>query len=166
LFGVGLDNVDFLTPEELEKNSPEEQAEITALRRANVKKFLFEMYVIAILTALSMFGWDDDEKDSFVLYHIVRLKRELSTFFSPTEAWSVLRSPTVALDTIERFTQSIYSLTVGVASGESFEEYKQGPNRGEMRIWAQLENQIPVWSQRNQFVELDRKINLIERGWK
>jgi hypothetical protein len=167
LFGMGLDNYDFLTESEKKFFSASEQEEITKLRRANVKKFLFELYVIAALAALAMFGWDeDDDKDSFILYHIVRLKRELSTFFSPTEAWSTLRSPTVALDTIQRLGQFVESVTVGVATGEAFEEYKQGPSQGEVKLWSQLQNKIPVWSQRNQFTELDRKIDLIERGWK
>lgn len=167
IIGLGLRDEDLLTPAEQETLSEEQQKELADLRRANVKKTLFELYLIAGLAALAFFGWDeDDDRDSFVLYHIVRLKRELSTFFSPTEAWSVLRSPTVALDTIQRFGQFVDSVTTGVVTGEAFEDYKQGPNKGEMKIWSQLQNKIPFWAQRNQFTDLDRKIDLIERGWK
>jgi hypothetical protein len=165
LIGLG-ETTDYLTEEERKGLTEEQRNDLSSLRKANIRKFIFEMYLIAALAALAMFGWDDDEKDSFVLYHIVRLKRELSTFFSPTEAWSVLRSPTVALDTIQRLAQFTDSVTTGLMSGEAFEEYKQGPNRGEIRIWSQLQNKIPVWSQRNQFEEFDRRIDLIERGWK
>lgn len=167
IFGVGLNNYDFLTAEERSNLSQEEQDDLTNLRRSNTKKFLFEVYTIAALSALVMFGWDDDDdKDSIILYHLVRLKRELMTFFSPTEAWSVLRSPTVALDTIEKFSEFVGSVAVGTWTGRSFKDYESGPNKGEMRIWAQLQNKIPVWSQRNQFTDLDKKIDLIDRGWK
>ncbi len=167
IFGIGLNNYDFLTAQEREELSAEEQEDLTNLRRANTKKFLFEVYTIAALSALVMFGWDeDDDKDSIVLYHIVRLKRELMTFFSPTEAWGVLRSPTVALDTIERLAEFTGSVAFGVWTGRAFEDYESGPSKGETRIWAQLQNKVPVWSQRNQFEGLDKKIDLMDRGWK
>lgn len=162
LVGLGLDTHDFLSPQEREDLNEEQKKDLTDLRRSNLKKAIFEAYLIASLTALAMFGWDEDEKDSFVLYHIVRLKRELSTFFSPTEAWSTLRSPTVALDTIQRLGQFVSF----VVSPEGYEEYKQGPNKGEVKAWAAIQNKIPLWAQRNQFNDLDRKIDLIERGWK
>lgn len=165
LINLGPDH-DFLTEVERDELTEEQKNELTNLRKANMRKFMFELYLITALAALAMFAWDEDEKDSFLLYQIVRLKRELSTFFSPTEAWSVLRSPTIAYDTIQRLGQFVNTTTTGILSGEAFEEYKQGPSKGEVKIWSQLQNKIPVWSQRNQFEEFDRRIDLIERGWK
>lgn len=169
LVGRGLNSADLLTEEEKQKSS-EEQEELASLRRANIKKFLFEMYVIAGLSALSMLGWDDDDdKDSFALYHIIRLRRELTTYFSPTTAWDVLRSPTVALDTIEKaseFTWGIVSTPILLLEGKDLPEYEQGINKGEKKIWVQLQNKVPIWNQRHQFDDFDNRIDLIERGWK
>ena len=165
LIGRGLKTEDLLSTEEKAKLSEEEQIELANLRRSNIKKMLFEMYLISALAALAMLlgGDNDDDETGFLVYQIVRLKRELSTFFSPTEAWSTLRSPSVALDTIQRFTNFVGS-TVDFTNWQ--EEYEQGPNKGENKVWAAIQNQIPIWSQRNQFVDLDRKADLIERGWR
>ncbi len=131
-----------------------------------MRKFIFELYLIAALSAVAALGWDDDNDDSFILYQLVRLKRELMTFVSPTEAWSVLRNPTVMLDTIQRLSQFVMTSTVGVVTGEAFEQYEQGPHKGETKLKAHFLNQLPGASMRNQFKEFDRRIDLIERGWK
>lgn len=170
LIGRGLKTEDLLSEEERQKLSADAQEELASLRRANIKKFLFEMYVIAGLTALAMLGWDDDDdRDSFALYHIIRLRRELTTYFSPTTAWDVLRSPTVALDTIEKaseFTWGIVSAPVLLLQGKELPEYEQGVNKGQKKISVQIQNKIPIWSQRHQFTDFDKRIDLIERGWK
>lgn len=163
---MGVNDPKKLLSEEELQLSEEKQADLIDLRKANLRKFIFEAYLIAAISALAMFGWDDDEKDSFVLYQLVRLKRELLTFASPTEAWSVIRNPTVMLDSIQRLTQFTYSVTVGMTTGEAWEEYEQGPNKGEVKWKARLFNQLPIVGMRNQFVEFDRRIDLIERGWK
>ncbi len=167
LIGGGMTADNLLSTREKTSLSAEEKEALVTLRRGNAKKFLFEMYVIAALSALATFGWDDDDdKDSFVLYHMVRLKRELSTFFSPSEAWSILKSPTVAMDTTDRFGKIVWSVLGGMATGEAFEEYESGPRKGEVRLWAQIKDYVPVWSQRHQFEGYDKRIELIERGWK
>lgn len=169
LVGVGLSNANMLSEQEKNSLTQEQQDDLADLRRANVRKFLFEMYTIAILSALAMFGWDDDDKDSFALYHIVRLRRELSTFFSPSTAWDVLRSPTVALDTIERATDFVSQITqvpIDLARGKDIATYKQGPNKGESKAWVNIQNKLPIWSQRHQFEDFDKRIEIIERGWK
>lgn len=170
LIGRGLKTDDLLSEEEKKKLSQDEQENLASLRRANIKKFLFEMYVIAGLTALAMLGWDDDDdRDSFALYHIIRLRRELTTYFSPTTAWDVLRSPTVALDTIEKSSEFIWgvvSAPVLLLQGKELPEYEQGGNKNEKKIWVQIKNKVPVWSQRHQFEDFDKRIDLIERGWK
>ena len=96
IFGVGLNNVDFLTNEEKSQLTEEQQTEVTNMRKANVKKSLFEVYTIAALSVLLMSLWGDggEEDDSFIRYQMARLRRELISFSSPTTAWDILKSPT------------------------------------------------------------------------
>src|SRR5690606_27208038 len=153
-----------LTPLE-EKLSPEEKEQLIVLRQANLRKTLFEMYVILGTTMLMMFAWDDDDKDSYTLMLLARMRRELMTFFSPSTAWDVLRSPTVVMGSMEGFGKTVYTLTLGLASGEALDVYEQGPRKGETKIEAAIKDMIPVWSQRNQFEDMERRVRLIQRGW-
>lgn len=153
-----------LLPEELAL-SEERKQEIINLRQANIRKSTFELYAITALSMLLWFGWDEDDDESYLRYMTARARRELMTFISPTTAWEVLRSPTVALNTIEGFQRIGASMigAVGAAvSGEEQPIYKLGPYKDQERWSADLERQfIPF---RKQFEDMDRKTNLIIKG--
>lgn len=160
------DSNDLLTPSEIEDMSDEQKQQLIALRKANIRKTIFELYMIAGISALMMLAWDDDDRDSYTLMMLARMRRELMTFFSPNTAWDVLRSPSVALDTIEGLSKLTYYSSVGMLTGEAYKLYEAGPRKGESRIESTIKDRVPVLSQRHQFDDLEKKIQLIERGWR
>jgi hypothetical protein len=81
-----------------------------------------------------MFGDDDD---SYAKYMIARIRRELMTFISPTTAWDVLRSPTVAMNTIESvmgFLSTGQEAIWAYGSGEDLPTMERGPGKGMTKI--------------------------------
>lgn len=156
-----------LLPEELTL-SEERQQEIINLRQANIRKTAFELYAIVAMSFLLWFGWDDDDEDSgYIKYMTARVRRELMTFIDPTTAWDVLRSPTVALNTIEGFQRMGASMIAGMGAaviGEDQPTYQSGPYKGQEKMWADIERQfIPF---RKQFEDMDSKTRLVIKGYK
>lgn len=156
-----------LLPEELAM-SEERQQEIINLRQANIRKTSFELYMIMAMSMLLWFGWDDDtDEDSYLRYMTARVRRELMTFIDPTTAWDVLRSPTVALNTIEGFQKIGSSMVASMGAyvtGEDQPTYISGPYKGQDKLWADIERQFAPF--RKQFSELDTKTRLITRGYR
>jgi hypothetical protein len=91
-----------LLPHELELSEPEKQ-EIIELRKANVRKALFQLWTVAVMSAIALlaFSGDDGEEDSYIAYMMARVKREIMTFGDPITAWEVLRSPTILMQTVK-----------------------------------------------------------------
>lgn len=154
-----------LLPNEL-KLSEQKQQEIITLRQANIRKSIFELYAIVALSMLLWLGWDDDDNsESYLHYLTARVRRELVTFISPSSLWDVLRSPTVALSTIDGFTKIQSSLigSIGaVITGEDQPIYEAGPYKNQNKVFADVERQFFPFLK--QFEGLDDKSRLIETG--
>ena len=52
----------------------EKKQQIINMRKANVRKTIFELYVIAGLSVLMFAGFDDDDQDSYALYMLARMR--------------------------------------------------------------------------------------------
>lgn len=142
-----------LTPNELQLNEDEREA-IISLRQANIRKSLFELYSIATLTLglFLMSGEDDD--DNYAKYLALRVRRELVTFIDPVTAWDVLRSPTVALNTIDAMGKLIYATrdAVGaVLTNEDMKILESGPGKGYNELYWRALGLTPL----RQFHQLD-----------
>jgi hypothetical protein len=165
---MGVTNDELLLhPTELELPK-EQQDAIISMRKANVRKTLFELYAIAAFSLLLAFGWDEDDDDSYVRYMVARMNRELKTFMSPSTAWDVLRSPSVAMSTIQGMTKLIghtgeagYSLI----TGKEVPKYEQGDYKGQYKVNADFKKQFGL-SWMEQFDNLDSKSSLIQRGYR
>lgn len=155
-----------LHPNELELPE-EEQKELIALRKANIKKTLFELYGLVALTALLAVGWDDDE-ESYAKLLTARMRKELGTFLSPTQLWDVLKSPTAALNTVDGLNKIIYdvqnSLGAMVISGDQ-PIYQRGPGQGENKLWFDIKRQTGLGSL-SQFEDLSSKIRVVKEGYR
>ncbi len=158
-----------------ERALPEqEQEDIINLRKSNMRKTTYELIMWATLSLLLHFGWDDDEEDSYARYMMARVRREISTFFSPATAWDVLRSPTVALNSVEAMGKVWYDLIKSGGSyfnGEEQPIYKHGPKKGENKLYIDTMNSlglgtIPSVGFYDQFQDLDTKTRLIVRGYR
>lgn len=144
-----------LTPNELQLNEDEREA-IISLRQANIRKSLFELYSIATLTLglFLMSGEDDDDDDNYAKYLALRVRRELVTFIDPVTAWDVLRSPTVALNTIDAMGKLIYATrdAVGaVLTNEDMKILESGPGKGYNELYWRALGLTPL----RQFHQLD-----------
>ena len=156
-----------LHPTELELNE-EQQSAIIDMRKANIRKTLFELYTIAAFSLLLAFGWDDEDDDSYVRYMVARVNREMKTFLSPSTAWDVLRSPSVAMSTVTGISKIIgdtgeagYSLI----TGEDLPKYEQGDYKGQYKLSADIKRQFGLGFI-EQFDNLDTKSQLIQRGFR
>lgn len=162
-FGVHDEKL-LLLPEELELDE-EKQKEIINLRKANIRKTLFELWAIVGITILMGSMWDDDD-DSYVKYMLARIKREMSTYYSPQTAWEVVRSPSVALnflDGIAKIQRDVVESTGSFIAGEAQPRYEQGPHKGELKLVADLKSQFGL-NFDAQFEALGTKTRLIQRG--
>jgi len=165
LFWLGAsDPTTLLLPNELAL-SPEEQDDLINMRKANIRKTLFELYMIAGLGLLIFAGYDDDD-DSYMKYMAARIKRELTTYYDPTTAWDVLRSPTVALSTIEATSKLLGTMTDGgwnYLTGNEQEMIKSGAYKGygkaEAAFW-----RASGLDFMKQFEDIDRKTDFVLKG--
>lgn len=155
-----------LLPNEL--NLPEDQKQdIINLRKAGIKKALVDLYLISALS-LAMFalaGGDDD--DSYVLYMLTRIRRELLTFINPVTAWDVVRSPSVVMNTIggfHRIIDDIGSSGWATIHGEDQPVYKSGPGKGVNKLLFDVGRQTGVNGWLYQFDNLEQKTRLMQGG--
>lgn len=154
-----------LQPNELALPQDQKDA-IIKLRKAGIKKTLLELYIISGLSlAMFMLGGDDND-ESYSLYMMARIRREMMTFMSPTTAWDVLRSPTVAMNTIggfHRIIGDVGSAAWAIGVGEDIPEFKSGPGKGHNKLLYDLNRQLGT-SFLYQFNDLDTKSRLIQGG--
>jgi hypothetical protein len=158
-----------LLPNELNK-SQQEKDDLINLRKANIRKTLFELYLLVGISVLLGFGWGDDD-DSYLAYPrliLARVRRELNTYLSPTTAWDVLRSPTVALSTIESLNKVISSAyntgKAGITGGEQ-PVYERGPGKGQHKLAYDTKKFLGLGFI-NQFDDMENKTRLVVKGYR
>jgi hypothetical protein len=146
--------------------SNERKEQIIALRKANIRKTMFELYMMVALSLLLALGWDDDENDSYVKYLVSRVRRELVTFISPSTLWDVLKSPTVVLNSIDGMNRIVYDLQNSVGAYVMDEDqpvYERGPGKGYNKLWFDIMRQAGLNSV-TQFDDLSTKTRLAREG--
>lgn len=152
-----------LHPNELNL-SEEAKSELIEMRKANIRKTLMELYLIAGLSIIMMAAFsEDDDEPSYTHYMLARVRREMLTFINPTTAWDVLRSPSVAMRTITDLTKVTYhsmDALGALATGEDLDRYKSGPGKGDIKLLHDLKPILAL----DQLEDLDTKIRLITRG--
>lgn len=159
-----VDSELYLLPDELEK--PDDVKEkLIELRKAGIRKTMFELYIIMGLTvAMAMLANSDD--DSYALYMMARVRRELMTFMSPATAWDVLRSPTVAMNSIggfHRILNDMGSSGWAFVNGDEQPVYQSGPGKGHNKLLFDIGRQSGLnWT--NQFEDMARKTRLVSGG--
>lgn len=154
-----------LLPDELDLPQ-EEKNTLINMRKSNIRKTLFELYLIAGLSVLIFAGLGGDD-DSYAQMMLARMRREALTFLSPTTAWDVLRSPTVALRSIEDINKTIWSVVdapIDLMINGEVEVYERGKHAGEMKWKADVKSQIPIINQMKQFDDLSTQTRLIIQG--
>lgn len=152
-----------LLPEERELPE-QEQEDLIDMRRANMRKMLFEVAIIVSLGILINAGFDDDD-ESFAKYMLARIQREMQTFYSPMVAWDVLRSPTVALNTVQAMANVTTDFTKGgffYLTGQEQPVLESGPYKGATKAEAALRKLFG--DPTKQFDDLNRKTDFVLSG--
>lgn len=164
-FRATSDPKSLLHPTEMEF-SDERKEQIIALRKANIRKTMFELYMMVALSLLLTLGWDDDESDSYNKYILARVRRELVTFISPSTAWDVIKSPTVVLNSIDGMSRIIYDLHNSIYAEIVDEEqpvYQHGSGKGYNKLWFDIMRQTGFNSV-TQWDDLATKTRLVKEG--
>lgn len=154
-----------LLPDELALSENERNA-IISMRQANIRKTLFELYLMAGLSLLifGAFGGDDD---SYLKMMLARMRRETLTFLNPSTAWDVLRSPTVALRTVEDTGKILWHIVDAPADllmDGKVDVYERGKNKGEAKWKADALKLVPIVGQLKQFDDIPTQTRLIIQG--
>lgn len=154
-----------LLPHELELSSEEKQ-EIIALRKANIRKTLFQLYTVAVLTAVGMFAFDEDD-DSYLVYMMARVKREIMTFGDPITAWEVLRSPSILMQTVKglyKATGETASAAWDISLGDGEVDIRERGKAKGMPKWLYEGSKVTGTGALFQFEDLGVSTRLINDG--
>jgi hypothetical protein len=167
LWIAGKANPDLLLlPNELGL-SQEQKDELVAMRQSNIRKSMFDLYSVALisLAVFLAFSGDEDE-DNYTKMMLVRMRRELMTFYSPSTAWEVLKSPTVALKTITDIQsviwRTVYSPFEVLQDGE-LEKYEKGKWKDWPKLYADWAK-VTGLGQFKQFEDIGTTTRLLGSG--
>lgn len=167
LFWMELNDPNLLLTSKERTLDQDQQSMLINMRKANMRKTLFELYLLVGLTALLAFGWDDDDNDSYAKYMVARIRREMMAFVSPSTAWDVLKSPSVAMNMIDGMNKLIYTgmdATGAVLTGEQLPVYERGPGKGNVKFYWELGKQTGLSSILGQFEDIETKTRLAREG--
>ena len=117
-------------------------SEMTPREKANIRKVITELSLIAIgwTAYMALDDEDDDDKNVFAKYILRRQISELSFFLNPTESFKIASTPTAAVGTVKNILKTM----VQVAPNNITEVYEQGPHKGENKAWRNTKQLIPL----------------------
>lgn len=122
--------------------------ELTTTQKKQIHKSIMDLaFMFALLPALTMLlgamGGDDDDDGAlaFMMLQSVRLQSELRSYMSINDQWRLIQSPIPALRVLESSTDLISRFLQPWDWGE---EIKGGKHKGDLRIFKNAKNLIPV----------------------
>jgi hypothetical protein len=129
--------------------------ELSDLERANVRKTIIDLSMIAIsLTASTILAGlaedaDDDDKEMYytLAYITRRHYSEVMFYANPSEALRILQTPAASISMVQRSGEFISQLVF-----DPTERYVRGPRKGELKLEKKTKALFPVLSQ------LDRNV--------
>lgn len=113
---------------------------LSTFQKANLKKVMMELGMIA-LTLAAYLGMDEDDDEVDAKYIFRRQLSELSFFVLAPEAIKVVSTPTASIGTLRNIFKVINQ------SMNPFETYQQGPHKGRNKLNILLLKNTPVFSQ-------------------
>lgn len=122
----------------------------TSFEKAQIKRTLYEVSFVLALYALvaalhAMAGDDDDYKKSmgynYMLYQALRMRSETAAYLPVVgwpDLWRIVKSPSAATNSIDRFIGFIKQFVVGIFDDEAnYYKRKTGPwEKGDNKTWA------------------------------
>lgn len=114
--------------------------EMTNREKANLRKAITELSLIAIMWIA--YGMMDDDDDETVIQRYIMRRQisELAFFVSPVEAIKVASTPTAAIGTLKQ----IINLSVQLLPGNIGEEFETGARAGENKAAYRAKQLIPL----------------------
>lgn len=127
-------------------NNIQKWSTYSAFEKAQVKRTMMETSIILTLTGLIMIlsslGEDDEElKKTYVynlmMYEMIRMQSETSSYISPTDAYRVVKSPSAMVSTVERMIKFTDQFLLTWDSEKLSYQRKQGVwEKGDNKSWA------------------------------
>ena len=127
-------------------NNIQKWSTYSPFQKAQVKRTMMEASIILSITGLIMIlaalGEDDDEfKKSyaynFMMYEMIRMQSETSSYISPTDAYRTVKSPTAMVSTVERMIKFTDQFIFTWDSEKLNYKRKQGVwEKGDNKSWA------------------------------
>lgn len=117
--------------------------------RANIKEldFLLTSMIVALALRSLKNGDDDDDKYTvnFLINLTSRTQQDLSFFMWPPSAMSIIKDPIPLWKTIQE-TGDVLSAGLNLLDSSKDPRFQRGINEGELKIWKELKDLLPVFS--------------------
>ena len=91
------------------------------------------------------------------MYQLLRLKSELLFYVSAPNAMSILRSPAASMSVIDNITEVL------TQAMNPLEVYERGPWKGQLKLYKDMVNMVPVLSQYYRLKHVDQQIPWFKR---
>lgn len=116
--------------------------------KANIRKILTELGMISmIFLSYLALGGDDDDENLYARYLLRRQYSEMTFFMLPGEAYKIASTPTASMGMAKRIIQ-IFGQGMSPT-----ERYKQGKNKGELKLKVKTMKMIPIYAQTKKDLE-------------
>lgn len=145
---------DFLNPS---TKKPFTEAEIE-LFKSNMKQFYMHLATTAMLVGASIKLSDDEEyNDSYGFYLLLRMKAEITNTLDPSEALTVLDTPSAAVRSTSSMIAAMTNLLIW-----NDKEIESGYWKGKSYIERDLSKILPLYNQYHSFNNVEDKIKYMK----
>lgn len=131
---------------------PENWSKLTEAQKGRVKKSILEIGIAVLFLSIA-FGAEDDPEDPddfnniYLAYLSRRAYSELFTYGNPLEAIRTIKSPAIAIGTVEDTFKALLQLTDPMA------EYESGRHAGESQLGRKWGKLVPIYKQYTRNIE-------------
>ena len=133
---------------------------------AELKYATFAILAGMLIAGLAEGVGDDEDKKflQFLEYQVRRLNSEFSAFTNPMEALKILKTPSAAITVLDD-TMDLLDRTINPfhTPGYIFETYERGRYAGQLKLWKETGDLIPVLNQVDRLFKVDETLSYIKR---
>lgn len=119
--------------------------------RANIKEldFLFTSLIVVLALSSLKHGDDGEENDRYTVNFLINLanktQKELTFFMWPPSAMSVIKDPIPLYKTLQE-AGDVLTAGINYLDSSKDKRFQRGINKGELKIWKELKDLLPVFS--------------------
>ena len=117
--------------------------------KANIKKVSAEIIMMSLIAiSYALLGGDDGDENLYLRYISRRQLSEMAFFIDPTETWKIATTPTASMGQAKKLL-----MLAGQFIGEPTERYKQGDNKGRLKLSVKALKALPGFAQTEKSLE-------------